>query len=105
MKEIFLKFSERLAAVQGLCWVDMDYGQLDYYTLRPEVAFPAALVKVSYPQCEDIGDAQQLVRVSVRLRVTFRPLGETVQSYLSISKNAIKSQPRVRGNLVLINFY
>jgi hypothetical protein len=77
MKTIFEKLSERLCGIVAIKWVDMDYGQLEYYTMRPEVAFPAVLLDISYPQCRDFGDSWQSVTASIVLRVAFRSLGET----------------------------
>ena len=77
MREIFQNLSDRLMTVDGIKWVDLDTGQLDYYAQRPAVAFPAILVKIGYPQCRDVSGSAQLVHATIRLRVVFTPMGET----------------------------
>ena len=77
-KEIFLSICDRLTSqVPALRWVDWDSGQLDIQSERPPVAFPACLVEIEYPQCEEIGAEMQLVTCNVTLRLAFWPQGET----------------------------
>jgi hypothetical protein len=77
MKDIYLKVVDRLKTVTALKWIDADDGQLDFFEMKPPVAFPAAIVDVEYPDCEDIGDTNQLCTARVTIRLAFEPAGQT----------------------------
>ncbi len=56
MKNIYEKIANQLKEqVPELAWIDLDNGQLDYAEYRAAVDFPAALISIDYPQCENIG--------------------------------------------------
>lgn len=77
MKQIFLAICARLKAeVPALKWIDFDLGQLDYFE-NPPVVFPCALIKISYPNCDDITETMQQVDVAITIRIAFNPLGDT----------------------------
>lgn len=77
-KDVFIAICDRLTTlVADLRWVDWDSGQLDIQNERPAVAFPACMVEIEYPQCEDIGEGQQIVTCNVTLRLVFWPKGAT----------------------------
>lgn len=70
MKEFYLKISERLASeVPSLRLVDLDKGQTDDQDARQGLEYPAALIDIAFPKCEDTGgrDQQCLVQITVRV--------------------------------------
>lgn len=76
-KEIIAAICDRLEAeVEALRWIDIDSGQLEV-TQRPAVAFPACLVDMAYPQCDDLGGGKQNVTANVTLRLVFDAPGAT----------------------------
>lgn len=77
MKIIYNKIVERLKTIADLKFIDLDKGQLDYYANRPNVAFPAALVNIEIPECEDETNTIQRVRAQVIIRTAFDYTGET----------------------------
>jgi hypothetical protein len=77
MKEIFLAICDRLKTeVPALKWIDFDLGQLDFFE-QPPVVFPCALIKIIYPNCDDLSVTTQQVDVAITVRIAFNPLGET----------------------------
>jgi hypothetical protein len=79
-KDVFLAIANRIAAVvPSLKWIDWDSGQLDFVNNneRPAIAFPACLIELEYPLCEEIGGGEQIVTCNVTLRLVFYPKGET----------------------------
>ena len=77
-KEVITLICNRLKnEVSALRWIDIDTGQLDIMNQRPPVAFPACLVDISYPQCDDAGGGIQVVTANVTLRVVFDITGST----------------------------
>jgi len=80
MKDIYLKTVARLKTVPALKWIDMEDGQLEFFELRPAVAFPCALVEVEYPNCSNESDEIQLVTARITVRLAFEPIGQTNSS-------------------------
>ncbi|OQB81401.1 MAG: hypothetical protein BWX87_00666 [Bacteroidetes bacterium ADurb.Bin123] len=77
-KEVIILISNRLKSqVPAIKWIDIDTGQLDILTQRPPVAFPACLVDLTYPQCDDTGEHIQIVTANVILRLAFDFTGAT----------------------------
>jgi len=77
-KEVISQIFARLEAeAESLNWIDIDTGQLDLLNQRPPVAFPACLVDISYPQCEEVGGDAQIVTANVALRLAFDFTGAT----------------------------
>jgi hypothetical protein len=79
MKDIYLKTVARLKTVPALRWIDMEDGQLEFFELKPAVAFPCALIDVEYPKCEDIDEdgTLQMVNARITIRLAFEPIGQT----------------------------
>ena len=79
MEEIYTAIMARLKEeVSELKWIDIDEGQLEYYTERPAVAFPCVLIDVSITQCEDLYERAQLCRATVGVRIAQHiPTGRT----------------------------
>lgn len=77
-KQIFIDICDRIESeVPELRWIDLDTGDIDIQTERPAVAFPACLIDINYPSCEDQADNEQLVRANIIIRLAFQPQGAT----------------------------
>lgn len=77
-KQIFIDICDRIEAeVPELKWIDLDTGDIDIQTERHPVAFPACLIDINYPSCEDQADNKQLVRANIIIRLAFQPQGAT----------------------------
>lgn len=77
-KDVFTAVCDRLEEeVTDLKWIDFDSGQIDVLNERPALAFPACLVDIAYPQCDDTGATGQIVVCNVTLRLVFWYKGET----------------------------
>jgi hypothetical protein len=75
-KQIFIDICDRIESeVPELKWIDLDNGDIDIQTERPPVAFPACFIDISYPNCEDQADSEQLVRANIIIRLAFQPQG------------------------------
>jgi hypothetical protein len=80
-KELFIAISDRLEAeVPELRWVDWDSGELDILLepgKRPRVAFPCAMIDITYPRTDDQTDVSQIVTAQINIRLAFTPKGAT----------------------------
>lgn len=79
MKNIYEKIANQLKEqVPELAWIDLDNGQLDYAEYRAAVDFPAALISIDYPQCENIGlSGAQQCRVNITIRLIDQVFDDT----------------------------
>lgn len=85
MEEIYRNVSARMRElVPGLETVCLDCGQIDE-PWGSELALPAALVEVSYPECTDMTRLTQQCRVEVSVRVAVR-VGPKSESVLSLTE-------------------
>lgn len=77
--EIFIALCDHLEKeVPELQWIDEDEGQLNTQSgTRPAVDFPCCLVDISYPDCQDTDETEQLVNATITLRIGFQPAGST----------------------------
>lgn len=60
--------------VPTLRWIDADEGQLNFTDARPPVAFPACLIEITLPGCENMAGnvpVVQKVELQINLRVAF----------------------------------
>lgn len=55
--------------VPELKWIDADEGQLDFYDVRPPVAFPCCLVDMSIPESNDLSANNPKIQ-NCRIRAT-----------------------------------
>lgn len=79
-KEFIIAVCDRIqSAVPSVRWVDIEDGQLDVRE-RPPVAFPCALVDISYTACQTLAGGAQRVRAQVTVRVAFQRLGPSSAS-------------------------
>lgn len=70
MKEFYLKIADRLvSAVPQLRYVDLEKGQTDDPDRREGIDFPAALIDIEFPNCEDTGNCDQQCRATITVRV------------------------------------
>ena len=78
MKTIYEAIASWLIAIDGISWVDLDNGQLDYYEYRAPVLFPACLIGIDYPACDDIGlTGAQQCQVNITIRLVAQVFDET----------------------------
>lgn len=70
MKTLFLAVTGQLQELGIFRTIDMDKGQLDRSELRPQVAFPCALVKCSFTFSEYGGGIKNRL-AQVRIRLAF----------------------------------
>lgn len=75
--EIFNAICAQLETVAELKYIDFDEGQLSITSERPAVAFPCCLVDISYPDCRDLDEQEQLITAAITLKMAFVPMGET----------------------------
>lgn len=88
MKELFLLAVARLKTVSAIEWIDLDKGQINNYETMPPISFPAALIKLDYTQCENIGGRKQKCRARMMIRLAFDYTGETDST---MPQNALES--------------
>ena len=89
-KQLLLDICDRIATLQELKFVDIDFGQLTG-SQRPAVAFPCCLVDTSYNNCLDIAGLNQQVSASVVIRVAFQAMAGSTHSKSAFRNDALKS--------------
>ncbi|WP_165026789.1 hypothetical protein [Dysgonomonas sp. ZJ279] len=78
MNELLQDFQTRLVEnVPALKEVDEDWGQLDFYTDRPPVKFPCALIDIQDGEFSDDGMMQQRGTLTVVVKLFMFRLGNT----------------------------
>lgn len=71
---LFETICDRLEAeVPALRWIDGDTGQLE--DSRPGLAYPCALIDITYPSCADVDSVDQQINADITVRVAFDPRG------------------------------
>lgn len=81
MEQIFISVQQKLKNdVVEVKWIDFDFGQLDFYKLRPAVAWPCVLIDLDIPAASDRGKLSQLNACNVIVRVAFEMPGQTHQA-------------------------
>jgi hypothetical protein len=74
MKSIYNAIIAQLKSeIPAIKWIDLDEGQLNYHTERPNVAFPAVLISVDITHCTDILDTVQHCEARVSIRIVQNP--------------------------------
>ena len=77
-KQLFIDLCNHIQQrVPELKWLDWDSGEIDMINERPQVAFPACMIDIDYPRCDDRTSSEQLVFANIILRVAFQPQGST----------------------------
>lgn len=77
MKFIYEKVLAQLQTIPELRYIDLDKGQLEGYELKPSVSFPAALISIQLPRCEDLGAKKQRCQALITIRLAFDISGNT----------------------------
>ncbi len=77
MKEFYLKIADRLtSAVPQLRYVDLEKGQTDDPDRREGIDYPAALIDIEFPACEDTAGRDQQCQVRMTVRVVFEAVAD-----------------------------
>ena len=81
MKHLYNGIATLLQQIPSIRWIDLDTGQLEYFSLRPGIDFPAALIDISYPQCDNVGGTgEQRCSVNINVRLAFEVWSESNMS-------------------------
>jgi len=84
MKQVYLDLLTLLNAVTALRWIDLDKGQMNFE--RPPVTFPAALIGLALPSCEDLNHLKQNANLQITLRLCFNFSGQTAETTPSVNR-------------------
>lgn len=76
-QSLFVYTRELLKALPSIKWVDLDKGQLERYTIRPQVAFPCALISANITRAKNRNHTQQECEATIVVRLAFDYTGET----------------------------
>jgi len=91
MEQIYNAILARLQeTVPEIKWIDLDTGQLEYYTDRPSVAFPCVLIDIELTQCKDLYEDVQLCNATIGIRVVQNP--QTSRTNSAADKTVRKSE-------------
>lgn len=77
MKEIFLYLRQILKTVPTIRWIDLDKGQLNNYEVRPDIDFPAVLLKIEYPTTSKLTGKQQQCNIVITANIAFDFMDDT----------------------------
>jgi hypothetical protein len=78
-------------AVPELRWIDQDFGQLEYFEIRPEVSFPCALIDFVSSQYSGISNLGQLGEVGINIRLGFAPFSQSYHAApLDVKEKALE---------------
>lgn len=90
--QLYVDFSSYLkAAVPKLKWIDMDFGQLENFEYKPEVAFPCALVDFPDANFSNLSNLHQLGEFLMQIRIGFTPFSSSHQpAPLSVKEKALE---------------
>ena len=70
MEQIYLAIMAQLKQeAPELKWIDLDEGQLEYYTERPALSFPCVLIDIALTECRDLYPGAQLCNATVGIRI------------------------------------
>jgi hypothetical protein len=76
--QLYVDLSTHLkASVQKLKWIDMDFGQLEHFEYRPDVAFPCALVDYPAANFSNGAELSQFGEVLIQIRLGFAPFSHS----------------------------
>lgn len=88
-KELINLIYNRLKEIKDIKWIDINEGQLES-TDRPPVAFPAVLLDITYPRCQNHNRGQQIVFVRVEVKIAFNELSSRTNSNApEVIRNAV----------------
>lgn len=70
-----------------LKWIDMDKGQLEYYSERPSVSFPAALIGLQITRTHKLSHNRQRCDVLVTVRLAMDFTGNTSHTVPKVARD------------------
>lgn len=79
MKEIYFIIKDLLKALNTFKYIDFDYGQGDIP--NPPLQYPAALINITLPKCDDVAGQDQQCRAIITIRMFWNFTGETASIY------------------------
>lgn len=82
MKTIYTALIEELKKVTQIKWIDLDTGQMNN-SERPAIAFPAALIEIGVPRCENYSDLSQYCTAKIGVRLIFDTKGARTAANVS----------------------
>jgi hypothetical protein len=90
--QLYVDLSTHLkAAVPKLKWIDMDFGQLEHFEYKPEVAFPCSLVDFLAANYSNTSNLDQIGDVLVQIRLGFAPFSQSHQTApLNVKEKALE---------------
>lgn len=77
----------RLSQIQGILYIDEDWGQLDEFSQNPPVRWPCALVDIINAEPSDVGNKVQLIDCTVLIRLADLRLNKTSQKAPEAGRN------------------
>lgn len=77
--DIFVALCDHLEReAPSIRWIDEDQGQLGMAnSQRPAVDFPCCLIDIQYADCWDLYDTNQLVKMTITVKLAFPPYGDS----------------------------
>lgn len=79
--QLYLDLSERIkTAVPEIRWIDQDFGQLERFEYKPEVAFPCALIDFIQANYSNLSQLAQVGEINVNIRLGFSPFSQSYHS-------------------------
>lgn len=81
IKDVLTAVQKSLLNIPGLKYVAEDWGQLDYYTNRPPVEFPCALIDIQGADYADLSRQHQQADATFTIRIAdYRPVNVSALS-------------------------
>ena len=84
MKELLQSLQQRIAQINGLRYIDEDWGQLDYYSPNMPVQYPCCLIDISSIDYSNLGQdlskkphQRQLAQIQVKITLANLKLSNT----------------------------
>lgn len=79
MDTIYTPVAQQLQQkAKSLVWIDLDQGQIDNPHHRPAIDFPAVLISIDLPRCEDMGHSgEQVCDANIIIRAVSQTWSET----------------------------
>jgi hypothetical protein len=76
--QLYLNLADHLKnTVPEIRWIDQDFGQLERFKYRPEVAFPCALIDFIQATYSNMAELSQIAEVAVNIRLGFAPFSQS----------------------------
>lgn len=79
--QLFIALSDHLKKqVPELRWIDQDFGQLEVFEYRPNVAFPCVLIDFAAAAYSNLSQLSQVGELTITVRIGFTPFSSAQQS-------------------------